>query len=721
MKTMAEIVAEEARRQGFPADIAVKVLGAERSGADAVSPKGAKGHMQTMDPTQQGLEKLGYIPAGLDPFKPEDSAKIGVSTLVESFKRTNSIPATIAEYNGGTVARKAVEAGQQPPAEETRKYMNNVLGPQAIEQQAGNPASSGSGSKSDTTRVINVADGVRNSTSTTTVSRPGFAADVANIMNFYAPKFEATRESLITNTAGAQAQQKIIGEQSVKQGQAAGTIAEATAEVNAMRNQQSIDVLNKMSGSLNDPTSAISQGEIMMATLRNKQNALRPAIENNMAINPVDDLLGWVGAQIELVGQKREYNAIRRQEIAYLQQREAIQTGAAKQQALDLPHTVDQFRQIGAAGKAQAAAEGALKAAEAASGAYKMAVVLNQELAGMDTQDRQLKIQNAWKLADTETVRSAQTEEDKKMMPDLNLLNKKRESINLRPFELSNWKDMGAKARTEYMEWAYLPGMGTDFGNTMENMHKMDGFDGFAENFPEASKQMYALSKSRDVEELVKLGKKDNPKADEFKLRADAMSKISMSWVASAEPDQKGKVASNKLDPKNPLRMSTLTLANIPELQNNMFTRMVKDQNTINIHKPLTDEDLLSNAVNLVVADPTQLDRVANEGSDYFRIGMNKQYERYQLGQFGVKRPQLYYMGEIEGTLERGEQLNTFDRAQFKRYLLGEATRLRSQMAMQQYGQAAASMLPTNLIGQQQDLRAGSRAAQMQMQNPEIK
>jgi soluble lytic murein transglycosylase-like protein len=97
--------------------VALKNAG-ERTNIGQVSPKGAKGIMQFIDSTRKA-----YPHDVNDPFDSIDASGRYMADLVKQYK--NPI-AAIAAYNGGGAAAKAVLAGKQPPAEETRSYISRI-------------------------------------------------------------------------------------------------------------------------------------------------------------------------------------------------------------------------------------------------------------------------------------------------------------------------------------------------------------------------------------------------------------------------------------------------------------------------------------------------------------------------------------------------------------------------------------------------------------------
>ena len=107
------------KRYNLPTGMIVALKNAgERTNIGQVSPKGAKGVMQFMDDTRKA-----YPHDVNDPFDSIDAAGRYMSDLVKQYK--NPI-AAIAAYNGGGAAAKAVLAGKEPPAKETKNYISRI-------------------------------------------------------------------------------------------------------------------------------------------------------------------------------------------------------------------------------------------------------------------------------------------------------------------------------------------------------------------------------------------------------------------------------------------------------------------------------------------------------------------------------------------------------------------------------------------------------------------
>lgn len=124
--TIADYIAEAARRFGIPAAWIRAVMGAESAGdARAISRKGAMGLMQIMPDTWPELRDRYRL--GSDPFDPRDNILAGTAYLRELYDRYGS-PGFLAAYNAGPQRYDEYIAGVRALPAETRAYVT-VLAP----------------------------------------------------------------------------------------------------------------------------------------------------------------------------------------------------------------------------------------------------------------------------------------------------------------------------------------------------------------------------------------------------------------------------------------------------------------------------------------------------------------------------------------------------------------------------------------------------------------
>ena len=116
---MDNLYASLEQRYGLPEGALSAVESVESGGKDnAISSKGAKGRFQFMPSTAEAY--------GVNTSDPISSAHGAAQYLSDLQKQYGSFKAAIAHYNGGTKAGKAVSMGSEPPAEETKRYLQKV-------------------------------------------------------------------------------------------------------------------------------------------------------------------------------------------------------------------------------------------------------------------------------------------------------------------------------------------------------------------------------------------------------------------------------------------------------------------------------------------------------------------------------------------------------------------------------------------------------------------
>jgi soluble lytic murein transglycosylase-like protein len=114
------LIREAAQRSGLPASFVESVARAESAfRPDAISSKGAIGVMQLMPETARSL--------GADPHNMEQNIEAGARLLRELLvKYDGDVVKALAAYNAGPAA--VDRFGGLPPYDETRRYVNRVIG-----------------------------------------------------------------------------------------------------------------------------------------------------------------------------------------------------------------------------------------------------------------------------------------------------------------------------------------------------------------------------------------------------------------------------------------------------------------------------------------------------------------------------------------------------------------------------------------------------------------
>ena len=122
-KDSYNLIRDMAVKRGVDPDLAEAVLHQESRGkSSAVSPKGAKGLMQTMPATLRD-PGFGVKPAQSD--TPEELARVGVDYLGTMLKRYGgNVNIALAAYNAGP--GRADKYGAKVPFAETQNYVKKI-------------------------------------------------------------------------------------------------------------------------------------------------------------------------------------------------------------------------------------------------------------------------------------------------------------------------------------------------------------------------------------------------------------------------------------------------------------------------------------------------------------------------------------------------------------------------------------------------------------------
>lgn len=123
-----DIYSDTEKRNNLPPGILSRIKTNEGSGSKATSPKGAQGVMQLMP----SIQKAYGVTDPTDDNQSVDAAGRFVADLYKTYSKkypdadaAQLEQMVVAHYNGGFRAGKAIGRGQEPPADETKKYMMN--------------------------------------------------------------------------------------------------------------------------------------------------------------------------------------------------------------------------------------------------------------------------------------------------------------------------------------------------------------------------------------------------------------------------------------------------------------------------------------------------------------------------------------------------------------------------------------------------------------------
>jgi hypothetical protein len=682
---------DEAETQGVPFDLARTILGKENfkdgripdSGnvsSDLVSPKGATGVMQIMPSTYSALVKQGRLPAGLDLKDPKSNIKAGVATLKESLDRTGDPRAAQAEYNGGTAARKAVQAGKEPPSEETRRYMADP-DDQDIPSVTLQP---GQTSKASERIVTKVRDPI--GVAAILADQKAHSENIASLLS----SFSSASDQASTSAANLGTAYLAAGDTQADAKMTEGDIAGA-------QGQKSQDIMETFGVNVNDPTSLVSQNRKQVATVQVAKAQLRDQYDRLDEISFLDNPLAWFGAQLSMSEQKRHYQALDSKESELNKQIIMSQTQAAAEKAVDLPNMVLETRRLAAQQAAVLRADAVVNASKALKDADQLTAAKMQTLFSMSQMDYGTRMQVAMKLLDTSTYTEGMTAQDKKLMDDLSLVNQKYTALGKPLMTPERFRGLTPAKRSELMEWGDLNGAyGTGPGNAFSVLGNINGLQGFKAVHPEAAEFLAQIKDSKEVKDIIATRSQTDPKfmhlskEDQF---AYAMDEAAQAWTQATRKDKNGYMGTtksfgmNSLPESNPYRLQPVLSLSVPELKGNLLRDAVASQVKVAPLATVKDTDLVAKAVDLAAADPRpeNIRRVAADAAKYFYYAQKAQSARLGFGLFSMPaRDGDYVIAGTQETQLSRHQLQTTSVAEWENLLtVNIAAKRRKEMMLQ--------------------------------------
>jgi len=662
---------------------------ARRTGSvetDLTSPKGARGVGQIMPSTQASLEKLGLVPTGLNPANPRDNALLTAATLRESLGRTGNVRATLAEYNGGSAARSAVERGEQPPAAETRRYleMNGMSdGLQAA------PGQQVFGSRKEGT-----SEKVRD---------PIYVDAMLSTLAQHTKTNAALLDSLATNTQGAVEQLSNLADEQAKIGSAEADSIRAQAEIDTANQQQSQNIRQAMGATILDPNSRIAQANRNIAAAQVAQDQLRPEIEAKAQVGFLDNPLEYVINQFQLPQMKRQYNAMRDVEILNTQRVQQIQQSTSNQIVYDVPNVINAVNAKSTAMAAAKQAEGLAKAAQTRTQVFQMqAALVTQQLANSNA-DANMHEMVYSKLVDLGTMNEQlgeRTAAEKQLAADVNPFNMKMAAIGAQPYSVAAWKDQPPQQRQAARTLGNGVGYGGNMGEVLENLERFNITPAFASAGITSQAwtqiQTSASPTNPDYQRALKeISTPGQPGYDsKFQAmppemqRATVLSRMHAKYVSEAQRKTDGTYgagAHNLLSEQSPYRLDSRYAVSDPALNGNLVADWTKAQIAANTLRPPTDTQIAGQALNLAMADPANVRKYAEQMSQFFRSAVNKQYESKQLAMLGFPRIEDYALSGLDNSSKNPRKVQALNPADVENWMMRQITSMQARKSAQSF------------------------------------
>lgn len=682
-------ITKEANAQGVPPEFALQLFGAEnfKGGkipakgdvpTDRVSPKNASGIMQVIPDTWKGLIKNGVLPTDADPKDPLTNIKAGVAVAKERLTaRGGNQIAAAADYNGGISQGDLVMAGKSPSFPETQRYIANTSGGATV------------GAADSSTPQPRTSSGYR-------VSSSGIDTGVANDnLNAAIGKNQEVLDLMSAAIDGRSEQFKQIATQAKIAGDAAGDRAEAEGAIEIAKNQKGRSILNLLGGELT-PDQVMLQSKIAVEQERKKQDALRAQIDPRDAVTIYDDPLQWLVNKFELPTLKKQYNQSLIVEDTMLQRQAATQQRIAAQQQIDQPNLEEQIKRRVNAERAGAAADAAIKAAQAMATSEQDTIHLLTQTAAINQWDYSSWIQLASKTAEryqwNEQV-SQQSARDKQLTEEvLNPLNMKRKSVGLPLITIGMWNQLDAKTRSEQMKESLTPQLGKNPEATVGYLMDTGAMATLSTANPPLARFTQQQLNSPEVKKAKELLSQTMPAAQFSKLTDDeitqkAYAKLSADQIKEyLEPEKKGVLFNMTNAPDSHFAKFQLRNAVLDDsLKNNPLIPTLNEIIQTKKGQPITDKDLVSSVLAKAISDEKQIPLLAQNLANIYQVSSQNQWGK-AAAQFGFPKPKGYSLDVFDqvqppGPFRDKKAVDMFSPAQIEAALIRAVAREKDSQA----------------------------------------
>lgn len=411
-----QYAADEAEKNGIDPSLAKAIVLAENYGdsssgavfaqpekynidTERVSNKGARGIMQVMPATYEGLKKQGFLPQDhtLDTW--QGHVQAGVAALKEIQKRIGSsdYEAIAADYNAGPRGSKAFFSGGKLPSE-TERYLNKVSmavtgfeanKPGPVTQLVPSPpqtfGTAEDGPQPTSGMPVGEAGGSGDfsggGTKTTTSSVQDYSA-IESLVNRNGLILQEIIKNLTTSKEEEAAAHRQAATSLEQAGQAASLVEQQRAIIEAASAANKDKILQLVNLDPNNIDNLVASTLNQFRADDVKRKELANDIDQRQAVGFFDNPLQWLVNQTVLPGRVSAHNALARRQNEGMQVVQTMEVAAKNLQALDVAATADQIAglhiALGNEKVAHANANAAVQKAQAASATARMASSIAQ-------------------------------------------------------------------------------------------------------------------------------------------------------------------------------------------------------------------------------------------------------------------------------------------------------------------------------------------------------
>lgn len=679
---ISDLIVEEANRQGVNADTLQKIIfqgeNSSYKGAiptDLVSPKQAKGIGQVIPSTWAGLQKQGKIPEDADPNDPRMNIRASSFVLQDAEKRYPDNPrAQYAYYNGGHRQGDPVAAGGEPPAEETKKYLDRTIpdGRKGMSDQRIPPNMPPLGSFNP--RDMSEVDDPRFRLTNTSTTKRTNALNTSAVLEDFAKYNKSVDEisRMLASTTDAYKAAETQNQSAIKQTLEAGLATNEAAGAEAARRQESKNIDEGILGLSNtDPNSRYIELQRQRMEAIKVKDSLRDRINTEDAVQIYEDPLRWVVNQFTLPSLKMTYNAAVNKEHAASDEMARTNQLALTRQTLDLGHPLDEINKTLAAknmattaAAATASAESTLKGAQLAASSY-----MQQLAAAQGQQSAKVAEMNMIIRA---TEQSLTEKSNLAMQPAVDAENFRRLAIGSPTINEAMLNGMSKEDKADLAKRAALPKeqYAASPGKTFLWLHSV-GADltqpqnrALAETY---DRQLWSPAFNKEL-----ANQRDTDPTFMHKTYEQQIAFVLDKIALQESHKLRAEGSYDKLEPTSPYKLILGNAIFLPELKNNMFTaeiQAVLDKKRVG--DSLTPAEIEGIATAKMLSG-TPIAEITRDMSALYRTLAKEQWAQSGAAKAGWERPGAWKTTTAQ---VNGKQIDQYKEADIEHWLMQQAVR----------------------------------------------
>jgi len=673
MRFSPEEVVAEIRRQapvfGVKPEFATALFMAENSAdgdvnspvrGDAVSRAQARGVMQVIPQTAEGLRKAGFLPPDWkhDPANLSSQVAAGLAAIKEKTSRMRNPDDPIelgVIYNGSTKTHKNYLSGGPLPTE-TAQYLvkvRNALSRMGIQlpganmEQVQEPIAGGMTSNQVDQRMkTTVSAGGSNSNTVTTrrnINDPAMMALYSDsVMNFAAPGGAADQAANAIIAGGEQRQQLMstLTQAITDKATAAGMEAAAISAYDAKQAARRAEILQRLNLHPDQTNNRMLQAASIIDQTDSALIPLKAEIDSRMAVGFFDNPFQWLVNQTVLPGIVAKYNGIVGQQKNAISTYKTLENIATTNQQLTSSIDADEILKKGVAIKQKVAADATAEATKAQiqvqdatlRDAATIATLSGQKVSAIGgvvraKQDSQTISDTAMQRASAkQEVAEIKKREEASKNEELQAVNNMLRMAGATPMpSYEVFSKLPAKAREELLNTARSGKFGenlaeaakfiNDRGNIANLVNSGDAamVDWLRKASAEASKR---AEDERAI--AVKQGKKIDSKVRFLEI----LNEIQQKYEAQAATDMR------TADDSNPFKIDYVKAAQIPELQGNVIAAYIREKGPGSkepLFSKVDEVHLLSRIAAAVANGKLKMPDAVNQVNTFYKVASRQQ------------------------------------------------------------------------------------------------